>query len=119
MGPAGEHASRARPGLPVAAVARRLGIAPATLRTWALRYGLGPADHVAGAHRRYDEADLARLETMRRLTQEGVLPVDAARVALAGTAPEDGDGLDGALAVPRRGGTGGRLLALQDADELT
>ncbi|MEY3685921.1 MAG: hypothetical protein RJB00_871, partial [Actinomycetota bacterium] len=29
--------------LTVASVARRLGIAPATLRTWDRRYGLGPS----------------------------------------------------------------------------
>ena len=34
--------------LTVAAVARRLGVAPATLRTWARRYGLGPSDHPPG-----------------------------------------------------------------------
>ncbi|MCA1655283.1 MAG: MerR family transcriptional regulator, partial [Pseudonocardiaceae bacterium] len=34
--------------LPVAAVARRLGIAPATLRTWDRRYGIGPRVHTTG-----------------------------------------------------------------------
>ena len=51
----------------VAAVARRLGVAAATLRTWDRRYGLGPSAHEAGAHRRYTADDLARLETMRRM----------------------------------------------------
>ena len=69
--------------LSVAAVARRLGVAPATLRTWDRRYGLGPSEHAAGAHRRYGPADLARLEVMRRLTRQGVGPAEAARVALA------------------------------------
>jgi DNA-binding transcriptional MerR regulator len=46
------------PGLSVAAVARRLGVAPATLRTWDRRYGLGPSQHSAGAHRRYSPADV-------------------------------------------------------------
>jgi DNA-binding transcriptional MerR regulator len=68
-------------GLTVAAVARRLGVAPATLRTWSRRYGLGPDQHVPGAHRRYDPDDLARLEVMRALTQRGVAPADAARAA--------------------------------------
>ncbi len=70
------------PGLTVAAVAHRLGVAPATLRTWARRYGLGPSAHEAGSHRRYTSDDLARLVVMRRLTLEGVPPVDAARAAL-------------------------------------
>ncbi|MGI9196332.1 MAG: MerR family transcriptional regulator, partial [Candidatus Nanopelagicales bacterium] len=39
-------------GLTVAAVARRLGVAPATLRTWDRRYGVGPTEHAAGSHRR-------------------------------------------------------------------
>jgi DNA-binding transcriptional MerR regulator len=71
------------PGLTVAAVARRLGVAPATLRTWSRRYGLGPDAHTAGAHRRYGPDDIARLELMRSLTQGGVAPADAARAALA------------------------------------
>jgi transposase-like protein len=69
-------------GLTVAAVARRLGVAPATLRTWDRRYGLGPSEHTAGAHRRYSSGDIARLEVMRALVFQGVSPGDAARVAL-------------------------------------
>lgn len=78
-----EDRSRASsPGLAVAAVARRLGVAPATLRTWDRRYGLGPSGRTAGSHRRYTTEDVARLLVMRRLTLEGVAPVDAARAAL-------------------------------------
>ena len=80
-GPSADEPLEAR--LTVAAVAHRLGVAPATLRTWARRYGLGPSEHTAGAHRRYTPVDLARLQTMRRLTLEGVAPGEAARVALA------------------------------------
>uniref|UniRef100_UPI0035A0E508 MerR family transcriptional regulator n=1 Tax=Kineococcus terrestris TaxID=2044856 RepID=UPI0035A0E508 len=75
--------------LTVAAVARRLGVAPATLRTWDRRYGLGPSEHTAGAHRRYSATDLARLVVMRRLTLEGVAPAEAAGIA-ATTAVGDG-----------------------------
>ncbi len=71
------------PMLTVAAVARRLGVAPSTLRTWDRRYDLGPSAHTAGSHRRYGPDDLARLVVMRRLTLEGVPPADAARIALA------------------------------------
>ena len=68
-------------GLTVAAVARRLGVAPATLRTWDRRYGLGPSKHNAGDHRRYSQEDLARLTYMRRLVIAGVSPFDAAKRA--------------------------------------
>ena len=64
----------AEPGLTVSAVARRLGVAPATLRTWDRRYCLGPSQHAAGAHRRYSALDVARLERMRRLVLSGVPP---------------------------------------------
>ncbi|PFG18986.1 MerR family transcriptional regulator [Serinibacter salmoneus] len=67
--------------LTVAAVAARLGVAASTLRTWDRRYGLGPSGRAAGSHRRYSQEDLARLETMRALTERGVALGDAARMA--------------------------------------
>jgi hypothetical protein len=75
----------AEPWLSVAAVARRLGVAPATLRTWDRRYGVGPSDHTTGRHRRYGPADIARLELMQRALLRGASPAEAARYAL--TAP--------------------------------
>ena len=106
--------------LPVAAVARRLGVAPATLRTWARRYGLGPSRHDAGAHRRYAPADVARLETMRRLTLAGVAPGEAAAAALAepDTVPSTRGPLPDREGRVRRGGPGGKVLALPGADEV-
>ncbi|WP_298456227.1 MerR family transcriptional regulator [uncultured Cellulomonas sp.] len=92
------------PALTVAAVARRLGVAPATLRTWDRRYGLGPSEHSAGSHRRYTADDVARLLVMRRLTLEGVAPVEAARAARDA---------DPALA----GEPGGRMLPQTPAGE--
>ena len=68
--------------LTVAAVARRLGIAPATLRTWDRRYGMGPSKHSVGTHRRYSATDLIRLTAMVRLIVAGVAPKDAALKAL-------------------------------------
>jgi len=53
-------------------------VAPATLRTWDRRYGLGPSSHEAGEHRRYCPSDLAQLTLMRRLIVSGVAPADAA-----------------------------------------
>jgi DNA-binding transcriptional MerR regulator len=69
--------------LTVAAVARRIGVAPATLRTWDRRYGIGPSSHEAGEHRRYCPSDLAKLAMMRRLITTGVSPADAAEKAKA------------------------------------
>jgi len=70
--------------LTVAAVARRLGVAPATLRTWARRYGIGPSEHESGSHRRYSADDLATVTTMRRLIIAGMTPAQAAEKALTG-----------------------------------
>ncbi|GAA0724284.1 MerR family transcriptional regulator [Dactylosporangium roseum] len=63
------------------AVARRLGVAVTTLRTWHQRYGMGPSLHEPGHHRRYTEQDIERLEVMQRLIFEGVAPNEAARWA--------------------------------------
>ncbi len=64
--------------LTAGAVARRLGVAVTTLRTWHQRYGLGPSQHVPGQHRRYTPQDVERLQVMRRLTAQGVTPAEAA-----------------------------------------
>ncbi|MCD2196909.1 MerR family transcriptional regulator [Actinomycetospora endophytica] len=80
----GSIAPRARPAgveLTAGAVARRLGVAPSTLRSWARRYGVGPAEHESGRYRRYSERDVAELETMCRLVGQGVAPSAAAAVA--------------------------------------
>ena len=69
------------PGLAVAEVAKKLGVAPATLRTWDRRYGLTPSLRTAGAHRRYTAVDIARLELMRAHTMAGLAPSDAALIA--------------------------------------
>jgi MerR family transcriptional regulator, light-induced transcriptional regulator len=61
------------------AVARRLGVAVTTLRTWHQRYGVGPSLHEPGQHRRYTDADVERLEAMQRLIAGGVAPAEAAR----------------------------------------
>ncbi|MEU4144886.1 MerR family transcriptional regulator [Streptomyces parvulus] len=74
-------------GLTTGEVARRLGVAPTTVRSWDRRYGLGPAAHTGGRHRRWTAGDLARLERMCALTATGLPPAEAARLALGETAP--------------------------------
>ncbi|WP_019852906.1 MerR family transcriptional regulator [Actinopolyspora mortivallis] len=82
-GVGGEEAGEIAPKLSVAAVARRLGVAPATLRTWDRRYGLGPTEHSSGRHRKYGPDDIARLELMQHALLRGASPAEAARYAHA------------------------------------
>lgn len=46
------------------------------------RYGLGPAEHATGNHRRYDNHDVARLRLMTHAVLHGAAVADAARYAL-------------------------------------
>jgi MerR family transcriptional regulator, light-induced transcriptional regulator len=71
------------PRLTVSGAARRLGVAPGTLRTWDRRYGIGPTDHTRGRHRRYSATDMARLELMQHALVQGASPAEAARYARA------------------------------------
>ncbi|SEQ55698.1 B12 binding domain-containing protein [Streptomyces radiopugnans] len=74
-------------GLSTGAVARRLGVAPTTLRSWDRRYGLGPSVREDGRHRRWSPRDIAALEAMCRLTASGVPPAEAARRARTAASP--------------------------------
>ncbi|MEU6820275.1 MerR family transcriptional regulator [Streptomyces atriruber] len=82
-------------------VARRLGVAPTTLRSWERRYGIGPAHREQGRHRRWSPVDVGRVEEMCRLTALGVPPAEAARAALQEAVAE--------IPRPRRGGDPGGL----------
>jgi DNA-binding transcriptional MerR regulator len=116
--------SGSQPGYGIGALARRLGVAPATLRDWERRYGIGSGGRSAGGHRRYRPADIARIEHMRRLVLDGMPPGEAARAALASESaaePARGEPARGepARGEPARGepdraawGAGGRSLPL-------
>src|SRR3954468_14916809 len=95
------------PTLPVASVARRLGVAPSTLRTWDRRYGLGPSRHTDGRHRRYGSSDIGRLELMQRALLRGASTAEAARYALE-QMPRAGPGTNGLALIesPALPGTG-------------
>jgi MerR family transcriptional regulator, light-induced transcriptional regulator len=78
-------------------VARHLGIAESTLRSWHRRYGIGPHGREPGRYRRYTEADVARLQHMLDLINLGMLASDAARAVEAGESeavPPEQDVLD-------------------------
>lgn len=107
--PAGDSYLEISYSLTVASVARRLGVAPATLRTWDRRYGLTPSDRTSGGHRRYTPQDVALLDRMRRLVILGLPPAEAARCAHAGTDPL---GLQQDIAAPAGGGN---VIALPGA----
>ncbi|OXS30446.1 MerR family transcriptional regulator [Streptomyces sp. XY006] len=77
-------------GLTTGEVARRLGVAPTTVRTWDRRYGLGPDAHTGGRHRRWTAGDLARLERMCALTATGIPPAEAARMVREEAPPDGG-----------------------------
>ncbi|MBW1596067.1 MerR family transcriptional regulator [Streptomyces sp. JJ38] len=81
----GEADERPAGALTTGEVARRLGVAPTTVRSWDRRYGLGPREHTGGRHRRWAAGDIARLERMCALTATGMAPAEAARLALSGT----------------------------------
>lgn len=75
------------PGLSTGEVARRLGVAVTTLRSWDRRYGIGPQQHLPGRHRRYHDDEVARLVLMRRLLNDGVVTAEAAKLALRAEQP--------------------------------
>ncbi|WP_326587201.1 MerR family transcriptional regulator [Streptomyces sp. NBC_01294] len=77
-------------GMTSGAVARRLGVAPTTLRSWDRRYGIGPAAREHGRHRRWTPADIAVLQEMCRLTASGVPPAEAARAAQSARSARSG-----------------------------
>lgn len=54
-------------------VARHLGIATSTLRSWHQRYSIGPHDSQPGRYRRYSAADVAQLQRMTELIKLGML----------------------------------------------
>lgn len=58
-------------GLNIAALSRRTGVAPDTLRKWEQRYQILCPSRTAGGQRRYDERDVARVEWLCERLREG------------------------------------------------
>src|ERR1700712_5609807 len=100
VAPAPEHPSDS-PRLQVSAAARRVGVAPSTLRTWDRRYGIGPTDHTPGRHRRYSPDDRPRLDLMPPPLPRAAPPADAAAHALTALPPHLDAGLPPAATIER------------------
>ncbi|MFQ6329324.1 MULTISPECIES: MerR family transcriptional regulator [unclassified Nocardia] len=77
-------------GYTVRAVADRLGIPTATLRSWNRRYNIGPPQQRPGKHRLYTETDIEVLGRMLALIRDGATPAGAAAV-VRGATPTLGD----------------------------
>jgi methanogenic corrinoid protein MtbC1 len=84
-------------GLNIAALSRRTGVAPDTLRKWEQRYGVLRPRRTSGGQRRYDESDVARVEWLRARLDEGWRIGEAAALLGGGAAAQTPAGLRTAL----------------------
>jgi DNA-binding transcriptional MerR regulator len=64
----------------IGAVARMLGIPPATLRTWEERYGLPTPERSPGGHRVYSRDQVEQLRFVKAQLDQGISPADAHRL---------------------------------------
>jgi MerR family transcriptional regulator, light-induced transcriptional regulator len=72
------------PTLNIAALTRRTGVSPDTIRKWEQRYGVLHPDRTPGGQRRYSESDVARVKWLKARIEEGYRIGEAA--ALLGAA---------------------------------
>jgi methanogenic corrinoid protein MtbC1 len=64
----------------IQAIAQRTGVPAATLRKWEQRYGVLQPERTPGAHRRYSERDVLRVEWLKARLDEGYRIGEAARL---------------------------------------
>lgn len=81
-----------RPIYSIGAVARLLGVTPATIRTWEERYRVISPQRSPGGRRLYSRDEVARLRFVKEKVDEGIQPADAHRL-LAERVEEDGSGV--------------------------
>lgn len=74
-------------GLRIGEVSRRTGVAVPTLRAWERRYDLLSPERTEGGHRLYSGSDVARVQDMQRLLDDGWSASAAAREVLRSPAP--------------------------------
>lgn len=69
-------------------VAQKTGISAATLRAWERRYGIPVPRRTESSYRVYSDEDIALIQRLRGLCNDGMSPSEAAKVVLAeATAP--------------------------------
>ncbi|HSC48641.1 MAG TPA: cobalamin B12-binding domain-containing protein [Gaiellaceae bacterium] len=73
--------------LRIGELSRRTGVSVELLRAWEKRYGLLDPARSGGGFRLYSDADVERVQSMQRHIGEGLAAAEAARRALAPTAP--------------------------------
>jgi DNA-binding transcriptional MerR regulator len=72
------------PSLNIAALTRRTGVPPDTIRKWEQRYGVLRPERTAGGQRRYSEIDVARVEWLKARIEEGYRIGEAAALLGSG-----------------------------------
>jgi MerR family transcriptional regulator, light-induced transcriptional regulator len=68
------------PALNIAALAKRTGVQPDTLRKWEHRYGVICPERTPGGQRRYSERDVARVQWLKARLSEGYRISEAAEL---------------------------------------
>jgi methanogenic corrinoid protein MtbC1 len=74
------------PALNIAALTRRTGVPPDTIRKWEQRYGVLRPARTPGGQRRYSEVDVARVEWLKARLEEGYRIGEAAALLGSGEA---------------------------------
>src|SRR5918912_4448219 len=74
------------PSLNIAALSRRTGVPPDTIRKWEQRYAVLRPERTTGGQRRYSERDVARVEWLRARLEEGYRIGEAAALLGGGEA---------------------------------
>lgn len=86
------------PTLNIAALTRRTGVSPDTIRKWEQRYGVLHPDRTPGGQRRYTETDVARVKWLKARIEEGYrIGEAAALLGSAGIAAASAEELRGEL----------------------
>jgi MerR family transcriptional regulator, light-induced transcriptional regulator len=74
------------PSLNIAALTKRTGVPPDTIRKWEQRYGVLRPERTPGGQRRYSELDVARVEWLKARIEEGYRIGEAAALLGSGEA---------------------------------